>query len=180
MICRLGTKIMPTLPLLHTGIMWRTYNWLKLIFSKSHNYLVFKDLSVETTVCLICRQRSVSSLTNPSHWLKHKRTRRNKMEFHFQSICDMDVKFSHTTDFILPRPRVQQLVTAATVLWRQQTAPVIISPSPGRRQNTTYLLCPLLCSSMSGTGDVFAENVEFICLKFIKIFTYKQVLIQFY
>ena len=41
----------------------------------SHNNLVFKDSAVEMNVCLICRQRSVSQI-NPSHWLKHKRTRR--------------------------------------------------------------------------------------------------------
>ena len=101
----------------------------------SHNNLVFKDSAVEMNVCLICRQRSVSQI-NPSHWLKHKRTRRKWNCIFHRSVtwmrCSNEV--SHTTDFILHRSRVQcgQLVTAATVFWCRQTAHChnLTSPPP--------------------------------------------------
>ena len=169
MICRLGLKIMPTLQPLHTGKMWRTYNWLT---DNSHNNLVFKDSAVEMNVCLICRQRSVSQI-NPSHWLKHKRTRRKWNCIFHRSVTWMRCS---CLQWSLPYNRFLFYIgpeCSAASWWPRplfsdagKLPTVIISPV--RSQNTTYLLCPLLFSSMSGTGAVFAKNVEFICLKFIK------------
>ena len=153
MICRLGLKIMPTLQPLHTGKMWRTYNWLTDIY---HTIILFLKIRLLKWMFAWFVDRGLFHKSIHLIGWNIKEQEGNGIAFSIDLWHGWDAQVSnevsHTTGFNLHRSRVQcgQLVTAATVFWCRQTAPVIISPV--RSQNTTYHALPFTLQLNVGHG----------------------------
>ena len=135
MICRLGLKIMPTLQPLHTGKMWRTYNWLTDIY---HTIILFLKIRLLKWMFAWFVDRGLFHKSIHLIGWNIKEQEGNGIAFSIDLWHGWDAhvsnEVSHTTDFILHRSRVQcgQLVTAATVFWCRQTAHChnLTSPQP--------------------------------------------------